>query len=189
MPHIDLDPSLPGIVGLLRFRPETAAPLTALSDVLLQGPNSLSPGERELIAAVVSRRNDCSFCELSHAATAAAHLPDGMPVVAAALDDPATAPVSEKLQTLLKIAAAVATSGAAVTPDLIAAARDAGATDTELHDTVLIAAAFCMFNRYVDGLATQSPTDPAAYTEMGAHLAAHGYAASVADRASPDGTA
>jgi uncharacterized peroxidase-related enzyme len=181
MPHIDLDPSLPGIVGLLRFRPETAAALTTLSDVLLQGPNTLSPGERELIAAVVSRRNDCSFCELSHAATAAAHLADGMPVVAAVLDDPSTAPVSAKLRALLQVAAAVSAGGAAVTPELVAAARAAGATDTELHDTVLIAAAFCMFNRYVDGLATRSPADPAAYTDMGAHLAAHGYSASVTD--------
>jgi hypothetical protein len=62
-----------------------------------------------------------------------------------------------------------------VTAEDVANAREAGATDLEIHDTVLIAAAFCMYNRYVDGLATWQPEDPAMYAKMGEHLATHGY--------------
>ena len=62
-----------------------------------------------------------------------------------------------------------------MTADDIARARAEGATDVEIHDTVLIAAAFCMFNRYVDGLATLTPADPAAYDDMGRRMAEHGY--------------
>jgi hypothetical protein len=51
-----------------------------------------------------------------------------------------------------------------------------GATDLEIHDTVLIAAAFCMYNRYVDGLATSAPRDPEFYIATGARLAEEGYA-------------
>ncbi len=175
MPHIDLDASQPGILGLLQFRPETGAALLNLANVLLRGPNTLSPGERELIAAFVSKQNHCSFCELSHGATAAAQLPAGQQAVSAALADPATAPITDKMKALLNIAAAVRDGGSSVTDGQVAAARDAGATDVEIHDAVLIAAAFCMYNRYVDGLGAQSPSDPAAYLGMGAHIAAHGY--------------
>src|SRR5262249_53706500 len=163
MPHIELNTDLPGITGLLAYRPETSGPLNDLAEVLLRGENSLSRGERELIAAYVSGRNECVFCATSHSAFAAAQLPEGMALVDQVRADPAQAPISPKLRALLAIAGAVQRSGLVVTTDLVAAARDAGATDVEIHDTVLIAAAFCMYNRYVDGLATIAPDDPAAY--------------------------
>jgi alkylhydroperoxidase family enzyme len=86
-----------------------------------------------------------------------------------------TAPVSPKLRALLRIAGAVQVSGRAVTPQLIKAARDAGASDLELHDTVLIAAAFCMFNRYVDGLGTLTPADPSMYAHSAERITQFGY--------------
>jgi alkylhydroperoxidase family enzyme len=95
--------------------------------------------------------------------------------------DPASAPVSAKLKALLAIAAAVAQSGRAVTTEHIAGARAAGATDMEIHDTVLIAAAFCMFNRYVDGLATIAPEDPALYAAGAQRLVNQGYLPPSAD--------
>jgi uncharacterized peroxidase-related enzyme len=173
--HIELDPGQPGILALFQFRPETAGPLLDLTNVLLRGPGSLPPGDRELIAAFVSRRNACQFCELSHGAMAAAQRPGGMAAVGAVLADPAAAAAGPKLTALLGIAAAVQHGGAAVTDGLVAAARAAGATDLELHDTVLIAATFCMLNRYVDGLGAPAPADPAAYAGMAEHITAHGY--------------
>ncbi|MEV0719639.1 peroxidase-related enzyme [Asanoa sp. NPDC050611] len=178
MAHIDLgfdEKTLPGIVGLLRYRPETGGPLAALADALLRAPNSLSRGERELIAAQVSALNECAFCRDSHSAVAAAQLEPGMALVEQVRADPATAPVSPKLRALLAIAAATRESGHAVTPALVADARDAGATDVEIHDTVLIAAAFCMFNRYVDGLGTFSPDDPAAHAASARRIVEFGY--------------
>lgn len=175
MPHITLNSSEPGIRGLLLFRPETAGPLSELTEVLLRGPSTLTRGERELIAAYVSGLNDCQYCTGSHSACAAAQLPGGMAVVDQVRDDPASAPVPAKLKALLRIAAAVQQSGLAVTEGDVAAARAAGATDLEIHDTVLIAALFCMFNRYVDGLATDVPDDPVQYTMSAAHLVEHGY--------------
>ncbi|ANN20406.1 carboxymuconolactone decarboxylase [Amycolatopsis orientalis] len=175
MPHIALDENLPGITALFAYRPETAAPLGQLAEVLLRGPSSLSVGERELIGAVVSRGNDCTFCSRSHAAVAAEALEGGMPVVEAAWKDVDGAPVSAKVKALLHIALAVRESGKSVGEDLVEIARAEGATDVEIHDTVLIAAAFCMFNRYVDGLATVAIDDQDAYQEVGVRLLANGY--------------
>ncbi|MFD5250617.1 carboxymuconolactone decarboxylase family protein [Amycolatopsis sp. NPDC058340] len=175
MPHIALDENLPGITGLFAYRPETAAPLGQLAEVLLRGPSSLSVGERELIGAVVSRGNDCTFCSRSHAAVAAEALEGGMPVVEAAWKDVDGAPVSEKVRALLHVALAVRESGKSVGDELIETARAKGATDVEIHDTVLIAAAFCMFNRYVDGLGTLAVDDQDAYREAGVRLLDHGY--------------
>jgi uncharacterized peroxidase-related enzyme len=176
MAHITMPPgSRPGIQGLFELRPDVAAPLRALAETLLRGPSSLSRGERELVAAFVSTRNECRFCAGSHAAYAAAQLEGGAEVTAAVCRDFGMAPISEKLRCLLAIAAEVQRGGRSVTADTVIAARNAGADDREIHDVVLIAAAFCMFNRYVDGLATWAPDDPAAYAAMAPHVLEHGY--------------
>jgi len=146
-----------------------------LAEVLLRGPNTLTSGEREMIATFVSGRNDCDFCQASHRAAAAHHLEGNYELVDAVRQDYRTAPVSSKLKALLTIAAAVQQGGKAVAPLDVERARAEGATDMEIHDTVLIAAAFCMFNRYVDGLATVTPTDPHAYDQMGQRMAREGY--------------
>jgi uncharacterized peroxidase-related enzyme len=174
MAHIDLQGNFPGIVAGFNFRPETAKPMRELAHLLLHEPNSLAPGERELIATYVSSRNCTTFCALSHGAAAAAHL-GGDTVVKQVKTDLATAEVSPKLKALLNIAGKVQQDGKLVTSADADAARQQGATDLEIHDTVLIAAAFSMYNRYVDGLGTFQPTDPAVYTQMGQHLATEGY--------------
>jgi uncharacterized peroxidase-related enzyme len=175
MAHVALNNDDPGIRGLFRFRPETAGPLNSLVDVLLRGPSTLSPGERELIAAYVSSLNECRYCYSSHAAYAAAQLPGGKALVEQVRTDPAGAPISAKLAALLKIAAAVQIGGLHVTEELVAEARSQGADDMEIHDTVLIAAAFCMFNRYVDGLGTSLPDDPDFYSDRARRIVASGY--------------
>ncbi|SRR6266545_68344 len=174
-PHIALNTDVPGIRGLLQYRPETGRPLAELVEVLLRGSNTLPRGERELIAAYVSTLNQCRFCASSHGAFAAAQLPEGMALVDRVRADPDSAPISAKLKALLRIAGAVQRGGNAVTAEDIAAARAVGASDVEIHDTVLIAAAFCMFNRYVDGLATVAPDDPEAYARMATRIIAEGY--------------
>jgi uncharacterized peroxidase-related enzyme len=175
MPHIDLPPELPGISSAFAFSPETAKPMRELAEVLLRGPNTLSSGEREMIATFVSSQNDCMFCQDSHRAAAAHHLDGDYELVDAVKDDYQSAPVSPKLKTLLSIAGKVAESGRNVTTADIDQARAEGATDKEIHDTVLIAAAFSMFNRYVDGLATWTPTEPEMYDVMGKRMAHEGY--------------
>ncbi len=175
MPHIALPEGLPGITSGFAFRPETARPMRELAEVLLRGPNTLTSAEREMIAAFVSSRNDCHFCQASHSAAAAHHLDGNYDVVEAVKRDYQSAPVSPKLKALLAIAGKVQQGGRHVTDADVARARAEGATDTEIHDAVLIAAAFCMFNRYVDGLATLTPTDRAAYDQMGQRMAKQGY--------------
>jgi uncharacterized peroxidase-related enzyme len=176
MAHIPVPEGLPGIRGLMAYRPETALPLNQLVEVLLQGPSTLSKGERELIATYVSHLNRCTFCAATHGAVARHHLGDD-DLVRQVAADPEAAPISAKLKALLRIAAKVRQDGRTVTGEDVAAARREGATDVELHDTVLIAAAFCMFNRYVDGLATWAPDDERIYDQIGAYRAAHGYLA------------
>lgn len=174
MPYIPLEAHLPGITGLLEYSKETAAPIRELTQVLLRGPSTLTEGERELIATVVSYKNECTFCTTAH--TAAADILLGEENTAAKVkQDIATAPVSDKMKTLLTIAAQVQQSGKSVTAESVQKAKDAGATDIEIHDTVLIAALFCLYNRYVDGLATVTPTDPAFYKGLGERLKNNGY--------------
>jgi len=171
----ELGREYPGILGPMTFRSETAAPLNQLVNVLLRGESTLSKGEREMIATHVSWRNDCFFCQTIHGAVAAAQLGHDEPLVQKVKTDWAEAEISPKLKALLKIAGKVQISGKHVTAEDIAAARDLGATDLEIHDTVLIAAVFCMCNRYVDGLGTWAPEDPDIYRERAAQIVEHGY--------------
>jgi uncharacterized peroxidase-related enzyme len=177
VPHITVPEGVPGIRSLFAFRPEVAKPLSVLADVLLHADSSLSRGERELIAAYVSSLNDCDFCHHSHAAVASCHLGDEGSTATAVVRDAYSAPVSLKMKALLAIAARVQRSGHDVRESDIARARTEGATDIEIHDTVLIAAAFCMFNRYVDGLGALTPSDAAGYRDRARYVAEHGYAA------------
>ncbi|MEP7376709.1 MAG: peroxidase-related enzyme [Chitinophagaceae bacterium] len=171
MAHIKVEEGVPGIRSLVLFRPETGKPLYDLAQVLLRGPSPLSEAERELIAAYVSHRNDCVFCRDSHAAAARCLYGEEENIVDDVLTDMKQSPVSNKMKALLTIAGKVQILGNKVTPEDIEAARTLGADDLEIHDTVLIAASFSMFNRYVDGLASFTPTDPAVYKEMGKRMA------------------
>lgn len=176
MAHIKLPEGAPGIVGPMIAYPETQKHLSGLAEALLRGPSSLSSAERELIASYVSSRNECHFCTQSHAAAARVHYGDERSVVDQVLANAAAAPVSEKMKALLVIADKVRRDGRLVQPHDVEKARAAGADDKAIHDTVLIAAAFCMYNRYVEGLGTWAPPDPAAYEEDGVRLAKVGYA-------------
>lgn len=178
MAHIKLPEGIPGIRGPMTFRPETAKPLNELVDTLLRAPHPLSPGERELIATYISSQNDCRYCQTIHGAIAAHHLDGNDELVSAVKYDPETAQISPKLKALLAIAGKVQQSGKAVTARDVERARAEGASDLEIHDTVLIAAVFCMCNRYVDGLATWAPDDPDFYRQRAAIVATNGYAAS-----------
>lgn len=175
MAHIAVPEGVPGIRSLVMFRPETGQHLYALAQVLLRGDSPLSPAERELIATHVSARNSCMFCMSSHAAAARELFNDDPGIVDCLIDDVATAPIPTKLKSLLNIAGKVQIGGPAVTPGDIEDARSFGASDRDIHDTVLIAATFSMFNRYVDGLASLTPTDPRVYEEMGKRMATVGY--------------
>jgi uncharacterized peroxidase-related enzyme len=171
----ELGREFPGILGPMTFRPETAAPLNELVNVLLRGESTLSRGEREMIAAHVSWRNDCFFCQTIHGAVAAAQLGQDEALVQKVKTNWAEAKISPKLKALLNIAGKVQLGGKHVAAEDIAAARDLGATDLEIHDTVLIAAVFCMCNRYVDGLGTWAPQDAGIYRERAAQIVEHGY--------------
>jgi len=179
MAHITLPEGLPGIRGPMVFSPETTKPLCDLVQVLLTGPHTLTPAEREMIATYVSSQNDCFYCQTCHGSTAAQHLGGSdadYELIAEIKRDYQATPISAKMKALLAIAGQVQMGGKHVTTVEIERARQHGATDKEIHDTVLIAAAFCMFNRYVDGLATWQPTEPEIYREIGKLTSQLGYA-------------
>jgi len=174
MPHIPLDENLPGITGILNYRLDTALPIRQLTHLLLRGESTLTEAERELVATVVSYGNECKFCTAAH--TAAADVLLGEKETAELVKkDLANAPVTTKMKTLLTIAKAVQVSGKNVTSDMISKAKAAGATDLEIHDTVLISALFSLYNRLVDGLASVTPTEPAFYDRLAHILAEKGY--------------
>jgi uncharacterized peroxidase-related enzyme len=181
MPHIPLPEGVPGPRGPMLFRPETAQPMSEMAEILMRGPSTLTLAERELIGTYVSAQNDCRYCQTIHGAVAAHHLgatEEQEGLVQRIKRDPSTAPISPRLKAFLKIAGHVQQGGKHVTAEDITEARSHGATDLEIHDTVLIAANFCMMNRYVDGLATWTPEDPNFYRERAASLAQHGYVGS-----------
>jgi uncharacterized peroxidase-related enzyme len=174
MPYIPLPEHLPGITGLLEYSQVTAHPIRILTQTLLRGESTLTPAERELIATIVSHNNECKFCTAAHTAAADVLLGESETCEIMKQDIDA-APVSEKMKALLKIAKQVQVSGKAITEDAIALAKERGATDIEIHDTVLIAALFCLYNRYVDGMATVAPSDPGFYKGLGQRLKDNGY--------------
>jgi uncharacterized peroxidase-related enzyme len=179
MPHIALPEDMPGITAGFAFRPDTAKPMRELAHILLHtsGNDGFSSRDRELVAAFVSSRNTCYFCQTSHGA-AASHLNGGgADLVESVCRDYRSAAISEKLKALLAIAEQVQVDGKRVTKELVEEARKQGATDLDIHDAVLIAAAFSMYNRYVDGLATVQPRNEAMYIEMGKRMAEQGYVA------------
>jgi uncharacterized peroxidase-related enzyme len=182
MPHIKLPSDAPGIIGPMLVYPETQRELSGLAEALLRGPSSLTQAERELIASYVSFRNECVFCTQSHAATARELFGENQAVVDQVLANIDTAQVDEKLRALLGIADKVRRHGRLVGSGDVELARQAGADDKAIHDTVLIAAAFCMFNRYVDGLATSTPEESAVYKKIGQMLASEGYRESISRR-------
>jgi uncharacterized peroxidase-related enzyme len=159
--------------------PETEAHLNGLAEALLRGPSSLTPAEREVIATYVSSENDCYFCMNTHAAAARYLLGPEKEIVDNVIIGYQNAPISAKLKALLVIAGKVQKGGRRVTDADVALARAEGADDKAIHDTVLIAAAFCMYNRYVDGLATWAPDDLAAYRQAGERLGQEGYLHSI----------
>jgi uncharacterized peroxidase-related enzyme len=175
MAHINLPDGLPGITGPLNNYPETAIHLRGLAETLLRGPSSLTSAERELIAAYVSAENECTFCMNSHAAVARSLYGKDRDLVDQAISNFQQADLSDKMKALLVIAGKVQQGGRRVTEKDVASARAAGADDKAIHDTVLTAAAFCMFNRYVDGLATWTPEEAAMYEQAGASIAEKGY--------------
>lgn len=178
MAHVELTEGLPGIRGPMVFSPETTKPLGELVQVLLTGPHTLTPAEREVIATYVSSENDCYYCQTCHGSTAAQHLggtDSDYELISQIKHNYEATPISAKMKALLAIAGKVQKGGKYVTTQDVERAREQGATDKEIHDTVLIAAAFCMFNRYVDGLDTWQPRDPEIYREIGQQTARLGY--------------
>lgn len=176
MAHINLPEGLPGIRGPMALRPETSRHLNELAEVLLRNDNSLTRGERELIATYVSSLNDCFFCQNAHGGIAQHYLQCDMRFIDEVKQDYLATAISDKLKSLLTIAGSVQKGGKHVTTTQIERAKALGATDLEIHDTVLIAAAFCMFNRYVDGLGTWAPQDREFYVKRGKQRAEEGYA-------------
>ncbi|MEP7196973.1 MAG: carboxymuconolactone decarboxylase family protein [Saprospiraceae bacterium] len=175
MPHIELQENIPGIKSLFLFRPDTGQALYELAQVILREESPLSIAERELIAAFVSRQNECIFCTNSHAASARVLYESEEGLVDFALNDYQNSTLSDKMKSLLKISECVAKDARTVSNEIIEEARKNGAQDREIHDTVLIAASFCMFNRYVDGLDTFTPLDNELYKQMGERMANNGY--------------
>lgn len=175
MPHIDVDENLPGIRALLAFSPATAAPVGELANLMLRKNDGLSMADRELIAAYVSYLNDCFYCHQSHGEIAVCYLDGNRELVEQVKRDYANAKITPKLKALLAIAGSVQKGGKYVTTEQVDHAKSLGASDKDIHDTVLIAALFCMFNRYVDGLAASTPSDLSTYPLRAKQIAEHGY--------------
>src|SRR5215831_16825142 len=176
MAFINLENDLPGIRGPMQYSPETGQALNELAEILLHDDNNtLSRGDREMIGAYVSSLNDCFYCQNVHGALAQHYYACDMQFIDDIKKDHHATSISPKLKALLSIAGSVQKGGGYVTTEQIEHAKNLGATDKEIHDTVLIAAAFCMFNRYVDGLNTWAPQDVRFYVNRAPTRAAEGY--------------
>ena len=195
-----LPPNLPGMTALGAYRPDVYAQMAALADNMLatgHPDSTLDPSEREMIATYVSSLNNCTYCMTTHGAVAVAHMSSTQSESAAQGTQTPKATAEKivnstcikrddgvdeieerpKLRSLLQVAAQVHESGQSITPEAVAEAKAFGATDMDIHDTVLIAALFCMFNRYVDGLTGELSGNIEQLKEVGTVIAERGYAA------------
>ncbi len=177
-------PDVPGILAAMRLTPSLERHLRGLADALLveDFPGAtLSRAERELIATAVSAGNDCFYCMDSHGAFASELLGrEGARDVAALVDGikaGGSEGLSPKLAALVEIARGVRRDPRAVARAEIERALEAGATDADTQLAVLIASAFCMYNRMVDGLRAPTPPSAEAFRERAAQIAEHGYGA------------
>jgi uncharacterized peroxidase-related enzyme len=185
MPHIDFKNDFPGIRSAMAYSPKTAEPMGVLAEILLRSNEGLTRAERELIGMYVSYLNDCFYCNHSHGEIACIYLDGDRDLIEQVRKDYNKAAISDKLKSLLAIAAKVQQGGKFVTTEDVANAKQNGADDKDIHDTVLIAAAFCMFNRYVDGLATITPTDMSSYPLRAKQVAQKGYGSHVYSEKQP----
>ena len=163
----------------MTFRPETARPLNELVDVLLRGPHTLTPGERELIATYVSARNDCRYCQTIHGAIAAHHLGGDEALVLDVKRDAERAAISDKLKALLVIAGKTAESGrlrdGRQTSSVLArSARRISRFTTPCSSPPCSACATATSTAWRPG----RPDDPDFYRQRAALIAEHGYTAS-----------
>lgn len=177
-------PDVPGIGTAIRLTPGLGVHLRGLADELLvhDYPGAtLSRVEREMLATVVSAGNDCFFCMDSHAAHAAALIDrDGASELLPFLDELKQGSVEgldEKMRALVRIASTVRGEPRELSAADVAAARAAGATDADVQLAVLIAAAFSMYNRMVDGFRAQTPPTAEAYRARASEIADFGYSA------------
>lgn len=175
MAYISLDDALPGMRGLLSYRPVIAPPLMTLMQVLMRSNEGLSMGEREVIATYVSSLNDCYNCHSIHGEVAQCFYESLPDLISQIKTDFRSAEISDKFKALLSIAGSVQKGGKHVTEAQISKAREEGATDLEIHDTVLIAALFCFYNRYIDGLGIVSKDTPESLKQRGKMMAEQGY--------------
>jgi uncharacterized peroxidase-related enzyme len=175
-------PEAPGILTAIRLTPGLGVHLRGLADELLvhDFPGAtISRAEREMLATAVSAGNDCFYCMDSHGAFATAVLESvGLTERAPLIDvlkNGASDGFDPKMQALLNISRTVRGSGLDLSADDVQAALDAGASDADVQLAVLIAAAFSMYNRMVDGFRAQTPPSAEAYRARAAEIAAHGY--------------
>ena len=170
-------PDIASMAALNNYRPDVYAILGPLGEYLLHTPTlGLSCADREIIAAFVSSLNGCAYCEAIHSAIATVHLGSNMrELIENIKHDYTSSHISPQLKALLAIAEQVQKGGKNVTAEAVAKAKACGANDDDVHDTVLLAAAFCMFNRYVDGLGTCMPEDQDEVEKMAPAIAEMGY--------------
>lgn len=175
-------PDLPGIVAVMRLSPGLEVHLRGLADELLvkDVPGAtLTRSERELLATAVSAANDCFYCMDSHGAFASELLRRGNADSVDALVDRVklgdAGGLGPKMEALLAIARGVQRNPRNVRREDVARALKAGATDEDTQLAVLIASAFCMYNRMVDGLRAKTPPSTEAYRSRATEIAEHGY--------------
>jgi uncharacterized peroxidase-related enzyme len=182
-PIVDGLPDVPGIGVAMRLTPGLGVHLRGLADEVLVNDfpgATIQRHEREMLATAVSAANDCFFCMDSHAAHAGAvaereGAPDPEPVLEV-IKTGSSEGVSDKMAALLHIARTVQLAPLRLTRADVAAALDAGASDGDVQLAVLIASAFSMYNRLVDGFRARTPPSTAAYEARAAEIAEHGYA-------------
>lgn len=175
-------PEVPGIVAAMQLSPGLALHLRGLADELLvrDFPGAtLTRAERELIATAVSAGNDCFYCMDSHGAFAGELLrranATGVDALIDSVKSGRAQEMGAKMAALVHLASTVQESPRRLTREDVVRALEAGATDADTQLAVLIASAFCMYNRMVDGLRARTPANEAAYAARATEIAEHGY--------------
>lgn len=174
--HLNTGNNHPGISGLVAYNPETRPELANLAQKLMRTQEtSFSEGERELLAAFVSKQNNCNYFFQLHKSIAALYL--GAEIVEKVLSSSQFNALSQKMNGAFYLASLVTATPYSVTAEAVNVIRSEGLTDKDIHDVILITAATSMFNRYVSAAGAADPDlSPEAYQVIAEQFYYHGYA-------------
>jgi AhpD family alkylhydroperoxidase len=161
------------VIKLVKYRADFYGdPMSAVTQEAMRGASTWSVGDRELMAAVVAKTNQCEFCKKAHTAVAQAAYRDEFKV-AEVLSDLGTTAIEEPLRTTLFMLSKL-TRESTIGADDVRAVLAAGASPQQIEDALAVCFSFNVIGRLADAFGFFVP-GPQAFEAGAKYLLKRGY--------------